>query len=116
MTVSFAATSWLDLLAQWEKLNDMAPQYGHQVCFPLFDLGETVANGITYRCYATFVGDMGEDGYVTYMVIPQQEPEILISFVEYCYPEEMEALIAGEADGKDIADTYEIFSQITLRG
>lgn len=115
MNITFAATSWLDLFAQWRELNGLATKYGHQVCFPLYDLGETSANGITYRCYATYAADIGEDHYVTYLVVPQQEQEILISFTEYCFSEEMEALRSGLADGHEIAEMYEIFSQITLR-
>ena len=39
----------------------------------------------------------------------------VISFTEYFFEEEMTALLSGELDGENIADTYEIFSQITLR-
>lgn len=115
MTITFAATSWLDLFEQWWDLSDLAPKYMHQTCFPIYYLGETAANGITYRCYATYVADDSEDYYVTYLVVPKQEQEILISFTEYFSAEEIAALQSGQLDAKDIADTYEIFSQITLR-
>lgn len=113
--ICFASASWISIFEQWKELNGLAPKYGHKVCFPIVDLGEAAVNRITYHCYAIYMNDDSEDRRdVTFVCVPVQEPEILISLHYYQSEEEMAALLSGEIDAAYVTEEG-ILTQITLR-
>lgn len=113
--ITFASVSWLDIFAKWEQLNIAAPALGHKVCFPIHYLGETVVNGITYRCYATYADSDAEPQWCRYMCVPMQEQEILLSFTDRLSEEVMTAILHGAFDGDDVAERFPLLHRITLR-
>lgn len=113
--ICFAEASWIDILAKMAELNEQAPKYGHQVCFPILDLGQTAVNSITYRCYAIYMDDNSQQKSVTYVCVPEQEPEILLSFSCKHSEAEMADLLSGGITADHLAEKYETLSQVTLR-
>lgn len=114
-TITFAAVSWLDVFDQWQQLNIAAPSYGHSVCFPIYELGETVVNGIAYRCYAVYADTGAEFMWGEYLCVPLQEPNILLSVHARISEEVKTALQSGMMDANNALEEMAMVQWITLR-
>lgn len=116
--IEFAVDSWVKIFEKFAQLNEDAPKYGHKAYFPIVYVGEATVNEITYLCYAGYLDDPAEEnsGWVTFLLVPEQEPNIVFVEDHYVSPEELTALIAGDLPAEYIMEQcYAGLSQVSRR-
>ncbi len=119
-SIFVAAVSWDEMFAQWQKLNEEAPQYGHEVYFQVLQLENVEVNGLTYHVYATYndgaVYELNHERKLCYWYVLEQEPTIALRSP---YIEEI-SMFNATLETKQVQDNFGMtmfdpIDQITLR-
>ncbi len=116
--LSFCVGGWDRILSRWNQLNEDAPKFGHEVHFPLKNLGQLHFNGITYDCWLSYRQDSQGALYSGMLyLVPLQETMVSVQIDLYSDDLIDEVLTAGAIprDGALYDDLAVILNQITLK-
>ncbi len=118
--IYISSTSWDNIFARWQQLNDEAAQYGHEVYYGLHRMEDIVINGLNYHVYASYqlgeAYDLRGERKLCYWFVLEQEPTVALrsNYIEITSAFDM-AIEANQIYDNHGIHWWDPIAQVTLR-